>query len=223
MSVDFFVDILTKENNIWKLEANSKCFNALKNLSIFRGEINEDIRRAELSKEDLDAIKHFREYDELTNLGLVKNDSEIVKKATKQKIDGCEVYLVDEHEQFTPLSFEEERKLPTTSIVAISAYKRKTRDGEYFDMNSFIDWKRKQENELDKLLTKKYSFDKIEESLDYLKLSEDEKTNVLSEKDSLEDDVFEKKGQLFACSEMIGILNFFEQFSDNCIAFIYSE
>lgn len=223
MSVDFFIDILTKENNIWKLEANSKCFNVLKNLSIFRGEINEDIKRAQISKEDLDAIKHFREYDELTDLGFVKNDSEIAKKAIKQKIDGREIYLVDENEKFTPLSFAEEKKLPITSMVSIYTHKRKVRDGEYFDMNSFIDWKRKQENELDKLLTKKYSFDKIEETLDYLKLSEDEKTNVLSEKDSLEDDIFEKKSQIFACSEMIGILNFFEQFSDNCIAFIYSE
>ena len=74
-----------------------------------------------------------------------------------------------------------------------------------------------------KVIEKQHDWEKLQNSLDYLKLSEEEKENVSSQFEYLEEEIEYVKNNLVAINQVIGALQLFEDYDTQVVAFIYSD
>lgn len=213
-------DIYVKENDNWKSVVENKFYLLFKNLCETRGSFYEELQPAAISKDDKEVLKKLLEkhitYEE-TFVGYVKEDDlkefKIEKKENKFFIgeeDVCKIY--------NKTSFKKEDGL-------IDLYYMRKEDrghgGDFFDINSFLNLKRKFKDELSKYKKSLKKQSKIKNSIEYLKLSEEEKENVNDSFFISEEIVEDIKSIIKALDTAISLLDFFEE--DNALMYLFID
>lgn len=94
--------------------------------------------------------------------------------------------------------------------------------GAYYDVSSFVELKKEIVDQFKELIVKKDHFDKLRQSLEYLRLSPDEKQNVLDEEDSVVEELLNVESKLEALTSIIAVLDVYAEYDEFAVAFIYS-
>lgn len=213
-------DIYVKENDNWKSVVENKFYLLFKNLCETRGSFYDELEPAAISKDDKEALKKLLEkhitYEE-TFVGYIKEDDlkdfKIEKKENKFFIgeeDVCKIY--------NKTSFKKE-----DGLVDLYCMRKENRGhgGDFFDINSFLNLKRKFKDELSKYKKAIKKQNEIKNSIEYLKLSEKEKENVndsfFISKECIEDIKYIIK----ALNTAISLLDFFEE--DDVVIYLFID
>lgn len=213
-------DIYIKENDSWKSVVENKFYLPFKNLCETRGSFYEELESAVLSKDDKEVLKKLLEkhitYEE-TFVGYIKEDDlkdfKVEKKENKffiKEKDVCKIY--------NKTSFKKEDGL-------IDLYYMRKEDrghsGDFFDINSFLNLKRKFKDELSKYKKAIKKQNEIKNSIEYLKLSEKEKENVNDSFFISKEYIEDIKYIIKALDTAISLLDFFEE--DDAVMYLFID
>lgn len=231
MSWGFGIDIYTKKNGSWTTKAQGLNADFLKSISEIRGSLDEEIPSVWNKDDNLQVECHKTDTTEKTyQFTISKEDAaKVLKKVlgdeidcnTKEEVKRYEKYRLDDT---TVLNDAVEHKNNTVAVYLLENVSRYDHNqGYFYNVNSFISYRDKLIQKYKELLKSQFDFERLKSSLDYLKLNSEEKENVLSEFSYTENDIQETEYKIDAVVGIINILNFYEQFDDEVIAYIYYE
>lgn len=231
MSWGFGIDIYTNRNGNWTAKAQGLNADFLKSISGIRGSLDEEIPPVWNKDEILQAECHKTDtMEKAYQFTISKEDAaKVLKKVLGNEIDCNTEEEVKQYEQYrlddaTVLNDAVEHKNNTVAVYLIENVSRYDHNqGYFYNVDSFVSYRDKLLQKYKELLKSQFDFERLKSSLDYLKLSSEEKENVLSEFNYTEDDIQETEYKIDAVVGIINILNFYEQFDDEVIAYIYYE
>lgn len=241
MSWYMCMDIYTKKKGCdWQNKVNSIEYSCLKNLCGSRGCLDETIPAAKLSDEDHEILKKMtREYDyhSYDYFGSVTKETFATFDfpttfITDEEHGNKPGYLVSKEnaEKISCVSPEEYLKTPTEEldqkyikIYTESFTERGYGRGEFYTVDCFYNLLETILENYKKVIEKQHDWEKLQNSLDYLKLSEEEKENVSSQFEYLEEEIEYAENNLVAINQVIGALQLFEDYDTQVVAFIYSD
>ena len=241
MSWYMCMDIYTKKKGCdWQNKVNSVEYSCLKNLCGSRGCLDETIPVAKLSDEDHEILKKMtREYDyhSYDYFGSVTKETFATFDfpttfITDEEHGNKPGYLVSKEnaEKISCISPEEYLNTPTEEldqkyikIYTESFTERGYERGEFYTVDCFYNLLETILKNYKKVIEKQHDWEKLQNSLDYLKLSEEEKENVSSQFEYLEEEIEYVKNNLVAINQVIGALQLFEDYDTQVVAFIYSD
>ena len=241
MSWYMCMDIYTKKkDDCWQNKVNSVEYSWLKSLCDTRGYLNDSIPTAKLSDEDHEILKKMtRDYDyhSYDYFGSVTKETfenlDVPTKFIEDKENGIKSgYLVakENTEKISCVSPEEWLNTPTkeldekyVKIYTESFTERGCGHGEFYTVDCFYNLREKTLEDYKKVITKQYEWEKLQSSLDYLKLSDEEKENVSSQFEYLDEEIAETENKLVAINQIIGVLEFFSEYDNEVVAFIYCD
>jgi len=241
MSWYMCMDIYTKKkDDCWQNRINSVEYSWLKNLCDSRGCLDEAIPTAKLSDEDHEILKALtREYDyhSYDYFGSVTKETfaslDFPTRFIEDEENGIKPgYLVSKEnaEKISCVSPEEWLNTPTeeldTKYIKIyteSFTERGYGRGEFYTVDCFYNLRETILEDYKKVIEKQHDWEKLQNSLDYLKLSEEEKENVSSQFDYLDEEIEEVETRLISINLVIGALQLFEDYDTQVVAFIYSD
>jgi hypothetical protein len=235
------MDIYTKKKDgCWQNKVNSVEYYWLKSLCGSRGYLSASIPTAKLSDEDHEILKTLtREYDyhSYDYFGSVTKETfeslDFPTRFVEDKENGIKPgYLVSKEnaEKISCVSPEEWLNTPTeeldTKYIKIyteSFTERGCGRGDFYTVDCFYDLRETILEDYKKVIAKQHDWEKLQGSLDYLKLSEEEKENVSSQFEYLDEEIEEIENRLVAINQVIGALQLFEDYDTQVVAFIYSD
>lgn len=216
-------DIYQKDKNGWKCLVANKYHLPLKQLCENRSQIDDNIFPCDLSDDDkksLEELVHEHDYEEEVFIGKIEEEvflgmnlscfhkgeklmvnEEDVEKVQKKCIELKDYVNLD--------SKEVEEKY--VDVYYIKIEERGYGNGRFYNVESFSTFIENLEDRLLELNKKKETKERIESSLDYLKLSCQEKQNVMDEFDYLDEDILETKSRLSAANTVVSVLEFFSE------------
>lgn len=216
-------DIYQKKDGSWKCLAANKFHFALKRLCETRGQIDDVIYPCSLSNEDKDALRALlQEYNYQTKTFIGKVDRDVWSELDVCSFLDNEGNIIINQEdvekvQEKCLDYQDYIRMEDAEkegYLDIYYYKEEERgygQGCFYDVKSFNYFIDSKEEKLQTLLNKKRRRSEIENSLDYLKLSCEEKSNVMEEFDYLDEDIDETKSALDAANMVVSVLKFFSE------------
>ena len=232
-------DIYQKKDGVWKCIVANKFHYALKSLCETRGLIDDDIYPCSLSSEDKDALNallHEHDYQVTTFIGKVDRDvwaeldvPSFIDNEGRVIVDPKDVKKVQEKclDYQDYIKMEDSEKEGYIDVYYVKVEERGYGNGRFYNVKSFHHYIDERENKLQSLLDKKRRRSEIEDSLDYLKLSADEKSNVLEEFDYLDEDIGETKSALDAANMVVSVLEFFSDRDyedyDDMVIYLFSD
>lgn len=240
MSTTVSIDFYSKKDGIWENDFHSKEFNFLKNLSSYRN-CMENIEGAPLSEEDYEELEKLThkyddfEYDFQGSI-ILKDWIELgIDGKAYEAESGEKSFIIDKSdlekckEKF--LSFEELIKIRNSEndFEYVNIYIEKTSPRGYYNgfynISSFENYREKISEEFNKLLIKKNDLQRVQSSIEYLKLSSEEKENVMSDVSSNEEALKDVDWQLRTVDYVIGIFELFgnEYETQNAVMYVYSS
>lgn len=240
MSWGMFVDIYVKKDGKWTCKEVSKNFDTLKSLCDYRETLSEEISTAHLADEDKKVLQDFLEQnkwenhnyiDSLTPENFEKLDAPTHFEEWAGGQKGYVLNDVSDKKKVEELGLGEkilqvDRK-SLYEIYYISKEERGYGKGDFYREGAFRDFLEKREIKLLDLLKQKFELTEKQNSLEYLKLSSEEKENVdesLNDKLSyLDEEIEEAQQECRAASAMAGILDFYCEFADDAVAYIFGE
>lgn len=238
MSWYMFMDIYSRENGNWKCEIANKEYYPLKSLCGNRGLLVDEITTVKpADKEALDALQHEHDYRNHIYIGSVSptNWANLdVPTVLETWAEGhASGYVVDEkylekvekscEDPQVLLTLSEEERSTYINVYYVKQEERGYGHGCYYNAGSFTEYIRKEKEELKVLTKKKKTWDKIRNSMDYMKLSSEEKSNVEEDFLYLDDAIQEVEAQLKAAENVVTILDFFSDYDKEVVAFIFSD
>ena len=242
MSSYMFMDIYTKKNGFWENVVHDKEFFYLKNLTSTRCHLSDEIENAPLSEEDfneLEKLTHNYDIHEFEFHGSVEKENweKLGIEATPYKGTSFpdEEGLLISAEDLKKIHFidpfskedEEYKKLDDSQVVKIYTEKVSARgygNINFYNVESFSKYRDKKLLEYQELLFKKKHFEDMQKTLDYCKLSSEEKENVLSETEWLEEELNDILWQIRSADCVIGAIELFNDYDSNdTVAMIFGE
>ena len=243
------VDIYTKKKNEnWKPAMISNYWLMAKNLCDSRGALSSEIESAKLSDTDRKCLEDVERLNNIIEDELVAT---IHKESWKSIIEepgfrfhtsapeggGLAQFYIDFDDNEAAKIAEGYDVDPKEYIEAsadkresdyISIYRKKITprgyNGDFYDAKSFYGYASKVFDHLEELLAKKTEYKNLQKSLDYMKLSEEEKENVNSEYECLDEDIEEYRCKYEAAISMANILDFYQKdYDDEVVAYIYGD
>lgn len=213
-------DIYVKENDTWKSVVENKFYLLFKNLCETRGSFYEELQPAAISKDNKEALKKLLEkhitYEE-NFVGYIKEDDlkdfKVERKANKFFIseeDVCKIY--------NKATFKKEDDL---AELYYTRKENRGHGGDFFDINSFLNLKRKFKDELSKYKKAIKKQNEIKNSIEYLKLSENEKENVNDSFFISKEYIEDIKYIIKALDTAISLLDFFEE--DDAVMYLFID
>lgn len=242
MSWYMCMDIYTKKKGCdWQNKVNSVEYSWLKNLCDYRSYLDKAIPAAKLSDEDREVLKKMtREYDYHSY-----NYFGSVTKETFATFDFPTTFITDEEhgnkpgylvskenaEKISCVSPEEYLNTPTEELDQkyIKIYTESFTErgygynGEFYTVDCFYNLRETLLEDYKKVIKKQHDWEKLQNSIDYLKLSEEEKENVSSQFEFLDEEIEEIENKLISINQVIGALQLFEDYDTQVVAFIYSD
>ena len=241
MSWYMCMDVYTKKKGYdWQNKVNSAEFSCLKSLCGSRGYLDEAIPTANLSDEDREILKKMtREYDYHSY-----NYFGSVTKETFATLNVPTTFIVDEKHGIKPgylVSKENAEKISYVSsdkvlntpkeeldkkyikIYTESFTERGYGRGEFYTVDCFYNLRETILEDYKKVIKKQHDWEKLQNSLDYLKLSYEEKENVSSQFEDLDEELDEVENRLVSINQIIGVLQLFEDYDTQVVAFVYSD
>lgn len=241
MSWYMCMDIYTKKKGCdWQNKANSVEYSWLKSLCDLRGCLDEAIPTAKLSDEDHEILKKMtREYD-YHNYDYFGS----VTKETFAALDFPTRFVADENHGIKPgylVGKEDTKKISCVSvddwintptveldekyikIYTESFAERGNGRGGFYTVDCFYGLREAILENYKKVIAKQQGWEELQNSLDYLKLSDEEKENVSSQFEYLDEEIEEVENKLVAINQVIGVLQFFEDFEVEVVAYIYYD
>lgn len=238
MSWYMFFDIYTKKKDSdWVCQLHEVEYSQLKSLCDNRGCLSDSISPTKLGDVDYKTLKELtRDYDyhEFVYQGCLRSedwkdtDVRSVVIETDDKRGGL---LVDK-ENLSKIKFldvkdfmmlSEAEKKSCVNIYTEKYTERGDGRGGFYSISSFSEIKDKIFNKLEELFTKKSRWKALQESLDYLKLSPEEKQNVSDEHERLNEEIEHVENKLASVSQIIGVMEAFDDFNTEVVAYIYSD
>ena len=238
MSWYMFFDIYTKKKDSdWVCQLHGVEYSQLKSLCDNRGCLSDSISPTKLGDVDYKTLKELtRDYDyhEFVYQGCLRSedwkdtDVRSVVIETDDKRGGL---LVDK-ENLSKIKFldvkdfmmlSEAEKKSCVNIYTEKYTERGDGRGEFYSISSFSEIKDKIFNKLEELFAKKSRWKALQESLDYLKLSSEEKQNVSDEYEWLDEEIEHVENKLASVSQIIGVMEAFNDFNTEVVAYIYSD
>lgn len=238
------VDIYVKEENKdWKAEMISNYWLIAKALCSNRGTLDSTITPALLSDEDRKELEKLESQNNVAENDLVAT----VRKSDWEKIvdepgfshytatNGSEVSFFVDDKSATIAKKYDVNSAEYLNAVAdkkekefLHIYQRKIiprgYGGNFYDANSFSAFAEKKYNELASLIAKKARWEKIKSSFRYLKLSDEEKENVDSAFEYLDEDIVDCRSKYEAAISMMNILDFYESKSETqAVAYMFGD
>lgn len=230
-----------KEKEDWKAEVISNYWFRAKTLCSLRGTLDDDIEEASLTKEDRDALELLEKKNDIT----VNDYVATVSKEDWEKLNeepGFESsFNGDENRFYISCAFEETVKKHQADGVVIlktpenerekkfvSVYKKnkisRGYNGNFYDSSSFFHYADKVLERLKELIVDKAIWQKTRKSLDYLKLSLEEKQNVDEEFQYIEEEIEETLSKYNAAISVAGVLEFYEkECYTSVVAYMYGD
>jgi hypothetical protein len=235
------MDIYTKKKGCdWQNKANSVEYSWLKSLCDSRGCLDEAIPTAKLSDEDHEILKKMtREYD--------YHSYDYFGSVTKEAfatLDFPTRFVADEENGIKPgflVSKEDAEKISCVSadywlntpteeldtkyikIYTESFTERGYGRGCFYTIDCFYNLREAILENYKKVIAQQHDWENLQNSLDYLKLSEEEKENVSSQFEFLDEEIEFIENKLVAINQVIGVLQFFENFEVEVVAYIYCD
>lgn len=224
MSWGMYVDIYVRNNkNEWTCKAANMSADFLKNLCDIRGQLSDKIVQYYLSKnESFEKAFHSNDGMEKKYLFSIPRDKapyvplDKVLTVSKERAEELKKYKIS----------DTDFKSLTTDGVGVYVNEKcdhSLKYGSFYNVHSFAEYRDNLQKEYDDLIIKRKNFKDLKKSLNYLKLNEDEKENVNSEYSYIDDDIDEILYKLHSAIGMVVLLNFYEQYDDEAVAYIYSE
>lgn len=225
MSWGVYTDIFVKKDGKWSNVAFGKNTDFLKNLCEYRERLSDDIIPIDAPKDLIEYAHSFdtekEEYATFVKKVRIPTEEdklvlpkEEIKKYSNDEPDIKE-YLA------TP---EEERNKKYVELYYKVKISHFDDNGNFYNIGSFASVRDKLEREYKDILKKKFKYEELKSSLDYLKLSDEEKENVNSEYDYLDEELEETEYKLNAAISIISILDFFDDYkTDEVVAYIAAD
>ena len=230
-------DIYTKTKGVWTNRIHDKDFSMLKNLCDTRGTLMQEITTSNLDDVDLENLNVLvHEYD--------RHDSEYrgcLKREEWEKLDiksrviceegtakDCGI-LIDESDvkkiTFASASdyMNDTNKDDYVNIYTESVEERGYGQGQFYDQNSFYSLEKDLKKKYKELIIKRYEWERMKTSLEYCKLSDEEKENVSSEFEYLDEDIQETEFQIIAINQFCGILEMYSDYDTKVVAYVYCD
>lgn len=195
----------------------------------------------------IDEAKAYTSFDDFVYVGMIKKEDfeapesylELGKKV-KEPSSGTIIaveYSENKEEEIKNLLKLLKEDFDYKTYIALSEEQRKEEDakyynlfiktryyytGEFYNVKSFIYTLAKYEKLLKDAKYKKHRWNKIKSSIEYCKLSDEEKENVALEFDYIEGDVEEYKTAVNSLKDLIGTLRFFSGYDEDAYFYIYN-
>ena len=239
------VDIYTKkESESWKPEMVSNYWLMAKSLCENRGTLDSMINPATLSDEDrkeLEQLEH--QYDEVEDVlvatihkdswkNVVAESDFKYRTAHHEETNMVHFYVEDEKSEAIAKKYDVDSAEYINAVADkrdseyLSIYKKRVNprgyNGSFYDARSFYDYSSKMFDHLEKLLVEKADWERTRKSLDYQKLSEEEKANVGDEYECLDEDITEYRCKYEAAVSMANILDFYsKEYGTKVVAYMF--
>lgn len=241
MSWYMCMDIYTKKKGYdWQNKVNSVEYSWLKNLCGSRGYLDETIPTAKLSDEDHEILKKMtREYDyhSYNYFGSVTKETfatlDFPTKFIEDNENGIKPGYLVSKENAEKISCAPSDKVLNTlkeeldqkyiKIYTESFTERGYGRGEFYTVDCFYNLRETLLEDYKKVIKKQHDWEKLQNSLNYLKLSEEEKENVSLQFEYLDEEIEEVENKLVSINQVIGALQLFEDYDTQVVAFIYSD
>ena len=110
------------------------------------------------------------------------------------------------YDDFENMSIEEKHQ----KYIYVYYSKKNEKNGSFYGPSSFYEYKEQLERELDEVNKKEFLWNNMQQSLDYLKLSNEEQENVASNFDYLKEDKEDIMGKIAACNYFITLSQWFD-------------
>lgn len=238
MSTNYYTKFFIKNKitNDWK-ELSCGCCNKIKSL-ICGWDINIDTSNKEITESlnklaieyttieylatvDKKYLSQFGEYKTYNNHSkencvlLTNNDEELINKVKEYDIILCnekEWKKLTNNEKNDDFHFlmSDWIKHDINKYVNIYIKVTKTHNGNFYDINSFISKRKELEDKMKKLYYKKFEWENLKKSVEYLKLSNEEKENICSEYEYLDEDIEDIEYGLDSCNYFIHLFEYME-------------
>lgn len=236
------IDIYTKkEKEDWKAEVTSNYWFRAKTLCSLRGTLDDDIEEASLTKEDRDTLELLEKKNDIVVSDYVATVSKEDWEKLNKEPDFESSFNGDENRFYISCAFEETVKKHQVDGAIIlktpenerekkfvSVYKKnkisRGYNGNFYDSSSFFRYADKVLERLKELIVDKANWEKTRKSLDYLKLSLEEKQNVDEEFQYIEEEIEETLSKYNAAISMAGVLEFYEkEYYTSVVAYMYGD
>lgn len=133
----------------------------------------------------------------------VYSKTEVERLQNNNQSTNSEYILLEDFVDMSP----EEKQAKYINVY----YKHKNNyNGKFYDYKSFIDKKKELDAEYKKHLEKKFFSENLLKSLDYMKLSEEEKENVNETFLYVDENIEETEAQIAACNYFITLVSWFD-------------
>lgn len=207
------------------------CMNSLKHLSECRGVLEVDPSE-HISKKEREKIKNYTSYtDNVYVASIFKSDLEKLKKLNirytlKTDLENEVIFLKSENDIEKVKSFNVDTSVIFSAIenkdkvYAVYLEESKQLDGLLYDEQSFINILMKYEKKLKELTERQIKCKQILMSIDYMKLTSDEKENVDNEIAVLDEDVAEINAKITTCHKVLGLFEVACEY--DCETFIFA-
>ena len=211
------------DDKLMELHKNTDCFNSYDCEGVISIEDANKLFSADEIVSCLAAGGYYRE-----KLGFPAKEA---KPFVIYKEDISDELRKNLEEKFIKIDISEDLKLSTEEKAerdklryCVYACSKKVYRGKFYDVNSFDEVIKRAENGLKNIETKKAEWEKIRTSLDYLKLSSEEKENVFdSYKYEIEDEDGYYKYMLESALRLRHTLEFFSDWENKAYFYIYNE
>ena len=209
----------------------------LKNLCDTRGTLMQEITTSNLDDVDLESLNvlvHEHDRHDFKYRGCLKKEdwekldvkSRVICEEGTAKDCGI---LIDESDvkkiTFASASdyMNDTNKDDYVNIYTESVEERGYGQGQFYDQNSFYSLEKDLKKKYKELIIKRYEWERMKTSLEYCKLSDEEKENVSSEFEYLDEDIQETEFQIIAINQFCGILEMYGDYDTKVVAYIYCD
>lgn len=243
MSYDLTGDIYTKKKDGgWECREHDMSFNFLKCLVDGRGNLDWEsyapARLSDADEKELESLARTFDYDGYSYIGSMTKESfaGLDVKTRIAEHDGRTVYVVEKadaknvlpacvvSDDILRMSPDERKELD--DFYFIEKEERGYGDGRFLDTDSFASQRDKLQRELRELYLKKDRYERLKESVEYLKLSSEEKENVDSSYPYgyLDEEIEETECKVDSLVSVIGILDWYSQYpSESAVLFLFGS
>lgn len=223
MSWGMYVDVYVRnDKDEWTCKAANMSADFLKSLCDIRGRLSDKIAQYFLSKNE-SFEKAFHSNDEMEKKYLFSIPKDKTSYVPLDKVLTVSKERAEELKKYKISDTDLNSLKDGVGVYVNEKYDHSLKHGSFYNVHSFAEYRDSLQREYDNLILKRKEFEDLKKSLDYLKLNEDEKENVNSEYSYIDDDIDETFYKLHSAIGMVVLLNFYEQYDEEAVAYIYSE
>lgn len=179
------------------------------------------------------------EYLERRYIGLVKRDIEIPDEEVEQRDTNSillkkDPALYDKYKKYKKLitefefgKLEKNKDSILKDYIEVHGYIKYTYHGNWFDANAFYEAAQKAEKSYEENYAKYLKLKELETSIEYFKLTEEQRQNYFDDLSCLKEGIEEEKYKMYALQYMVFLLGDFVKdkeglkYDDEVVAYIY--